>query len=199
MTNYQLTIELGNGSFSAIDDDLTALQTLFSRMGGEGSLVDLVKQNVGDLGKAATLSVQTQTSTTGNRATAQNQTASKSHASPVNDPWDDDVSGTQTARPSDEGDPWATDDPTETPAGAGGSRRSGGNAADASGLVKTKDDFGRTWTVGLPDAPICDCGEPAAKCNGRAQRTNKPYTVWKCAKATGSDWQDKCEFSEFPN
>lgn len=75
--------------------------------------------------------------------------------------------------------------------------KAAGSDAELSALTET-DRFGRQWTTGLPDAPDCDCGEPAARLKAKSQ-AGKPYTVFKCAKgAPGGDWREKCEYSEFP-
>jgi hypothetical protein len=103
------------------------------------------------------------------------------------DPWADD-GGEST----DGEDPWADD----SYAAPGSSQRPAQNAADPKTTI---DKFKRQWTVGLPDAPNCGCGIPAARVRGKSQSTGKPYTMWKCAKAPTEQWSSKCNFSEFPN
>lgn len=68
----------------------------------------------------------------------------------------------------------------------------------AGGGNRERDKFGRTWEIGLADAPECFCAEPAARVHAKSQKGNW-YTVWKCAKGSPSgDWRSRCEFSEFP-
>jgi hypothetical protein len=67
------------------------------------------------------------------------------------------------------------------------------------GVTVTKDKFDREWTIGLEDAPECDCGIPAARMKAKAQKTGKWYTQWRCSKSAGSDYKNKCSYSEFPN
>jgi hypothetical protein len=134
------------------------------------------------------------------------------------------ASGTRTAPPSD---PWATDRDeypgeasvareTLTGPGGGGSDPWGSGTGGATqtrqrpalpartaparndGITVTKDKFGGEWTIGLGEAPDCDCGEPAARLK-TTSKAGKHYTVWRCAKATGDAWRDKCSFSQFPS
>lgn len=124
------------------------------------------------------------------------RTARRSDEGPA-DPWASGGDAQPDSEPTD-GDPWGEDNP---PAPRGRQRstqgRSGGNSGGRPHVEK--DRFDREWTTGLPDAPDCNCGEPAARCKAKSQ-AGKWYTTWKCAKgAPGGDWQSKCEFSEFPN
>jgi hypothetical protein len=67
----------------------------------------------------------------------------------------------------------------------------------SDGDVKTvKTSFGiQTWRF-PPDAPECDCGELAGL-KGATSRAGKPYKAWCCAKASGDDWRNKCDYNEF--
>ena len=61
------------------------------------------------------------------------------------------------------------------------------------------DRFGREWTMGLPDAPSCYHGAPAARVKAKSQKGNW-YTVWLCAKgASTTDFREKCEFKKYPD
>jgi hypothetical protein len=62
------------------------------------------------------------------------------------------------------------------------------------------DRFGRVWTINLPNAPECDCGEPAAQMKAKSQKTGSDYVQWRCAKeAPGGDFHTKCAWKKFPN
>jgi hypothetical protein len=155
--------------------------------------------------------------------TAGAEPASNGHGASTATGSADSAAGTRTAPHSD---PWATEReeyPGEasvarealTGPGGGdadpwGSGNGGGTqtqqrsapaqpqASGGGGITVTKDKFGGEYTLGLPEAPGCDCGEPAARLKTKS-KAGKFYTVWRCAKAAGSDWRDKCAFSEFPN
>jgi hypothetical protein len=102
--------------------------------------------------------------------------------------------------PSD-GDPWGED----TADGPRGSQRPAEGRAQGAerpargrgGTETTSDKFGREFTTGLPEAPDCECGQPAARMKAKGRDSGKWYTKWVCAKAVGSDYRDKCGYSEF--
>lgn len=116
---------------------------------------------------------------------------------------------TQPAEVSgEEADPWSPAGSREardaTIAGPAGSRAARpaasaatGSRAGTDGDVRTvKTKFGvQTWRF-PPDAPRCDCGEPAGL-KAAVSQSGKPYKAWNCAKAAGDDWRDKCDFNEF--
>lgn len=104
----------------------------------------------------------------------------------ADDPWGDD----EPAQEPPEDDPWADESEPSRPA----QRRT-----EAASPSTTTDRFGRVWTLGLPEAPNCHCGIPAARLKAKSKSSGNKYTVWKCAKAQGQDWRDKCDFSEFPD
>jgi hypothetical protein len=110
---------------------------------------------------------------------------------PDDDPWADEGGDV---------DPWDEPErPTKPAPERHGSAPGGNRAKRDAGKGVLKDNFGRIWTLNLPEAPDCDCGEPAGKMVGTSQSSGKRYTVWRCAKdAPGGNFRDKCEFSEFP-
>lgn len=97
-------------------------------------------------------------------------------------------------------DPWDEPErPTKPTPERHGSAPGGNRAPRDQSKGQLRDNFGRLWTLNLPDAPLCECGDPAGKMVGTSQSTGKRYTVWRCAKdAPGGNFRDKCEFSEFP-
>jgi hypothetical protein len=102
--------------------------------------------------------------------------------------------------PSD-GDPWGEDtasDPNgrERPA-QGRAQGAERPARGRGGTETTSDKFGREFTTGLPEAPDCECGQSAARMKAKGRDSGKWYTKWVCAKAVGSDYRDKCGYSEF--
>src|SRR5487761_528555 len=83
-------------------------------------------------------------------------------------------------------DPWMNGSPDPDP----------DPKAPAQPEVK-RDKFGRTWKLNLDNAPVCDCGEPAAQMRAKSQKGNY-YTMWKCAHgAPDGDWRNRCEYGEF--
>lgn len=128
-----------------------------------------------------------------------------------NDPGQDPGDAAQAAD-TGPADPWAGDSGDEdlwgTPAQSRAPKGSPARThrrADPSpssphpNITTSTDRFDRQWTLGLPEAPDCHCGDPAARVKGKSQ-AGKPYTAYKCAKgAPDGNWQDKCDFSEFPN
>jgi hypothetical protein len=109
------------------------------------------------------------------------------------------VTGSTKTQSRRQSDPWGApiedDEPEERPR----QRRSAPRDDDEGGVTVTKDKFNREWTIGLEDAPDCACGIPAARMKAKAQKTGKWYTQWRCSKAAGSDYKNKCSYSEFPD
>ena len=137
------------------------------------------------------------------------RTARRSDDSPA-DPWAsdrDDYPGeaavarrTLTSSKPTDSDPWGEDTHDE-PQGRQRTTQSHTRSHPddgATGITTTRDKFEREWTIGLPEAPECDCPAPAARVKAKSQ-AGKWYTTWKCAKGAGSDYRDKCSFSEFPD
>jgi hypothetical protein len=109
------------------------------------------------------------------------------------------LTGTKKTQSKRSGDPWGSNDTDDDPEPPKRPTRSRAEADEDDGPVTTRDKFKREFTVGLPDAPDCDCGEPAARVKAKS-KVGKWYTTFKCAKsAPGGDWRSKCDFSEFPD
>lgn len=54
------------------------------------------------------------------------------------------------------------------------------------------------WTFNSGNAPMCECGIPAAFQKGKTN--NKEWSRWTCSRSApdGTDnWKHKCDFSEF--
>lgn len=189
---YTMKFDLGGMEFTMSADVLEELREEYEHFGGSPeSFLKRVEATVADIesGKAdfrATVETAAEP-----RADGQRAGGSRSG-------WDDPAySSRKPAEGSDPDDPWNSATPADRPS-RGRSEPSRGNSDDEP-YTKT-DKFGRQWTLDLPDAPMCDCGEPAARLKAKARQSGKPYTVFKCAKgAPDGDWQSKCEFSEFPN
>lgn len=90
-------------------------------------------------------------------------------------------------------DPWADDTPAEPAKPARGS--GGRQKAAQSGRKTVTDDRGKKWTFGIPGAPECEHGEPAAEVS--AVKNGKRWKAWACAKGYGDDWRDKCDLFDF--
>jgi hypothetical protein len=57
-----------------------------------------------------------------------------------------------------------------------------------------KGDF--VYQLGLNNAPTCNCGDVAARLTA-PKKAGGTYTKWTCAKDSGSDWKEKCDFSQW--
>jgi len=121
-------------------------------------------------------------------------------------PWEGDDEGAESDSAADEDDPWASSSSGRSKPRQGRSGRSSGGSGRSSsrsgGKVVDKQSpngFNR-WELGLDDAPDCDCDEPAGKCSGwkgKDEPKGKPdWVAWRCAKAAGRNWKDKCDFFE---
>jgi hypothetical protein len=96
-----------------------------------------------------------------------------------------------------QGDPWGGEWPDtppddETPPSGASGPPGGGSGGGRSGTVT--DNKGRAWSFGLPEAPDCQCGEPAVMVKGKTN--GKPWTQYRCAKDF-DDYKNKCNFSQF--
>lgn len=100
----------------------------------------------------------------------------------------------QGAPRTPQSDPWdepATDAPASRPAAAQAS-----SARPAARTVTVTTAKGKQqWTLGADRAPECACGEPAAYVVGATN--GKTWKRWACAKGSGDDWRNKCDFSEW--
>jgi len=92
-----------------------------------------------------------------------------------------------------ETDPWASTSNTTR-----AESTTGGNTSTDIAPVIITDKWNNRYTLGLPNAPNCDCGVKAAKVNATSKRGNA-YVVWRCAKKSGASYRDACEFSEYPD
>jgi hypothetical protein len=144
---------------------------------------------------------------TSNSSPASNGQSNGQNA-PIAKRWEEPAATTQTALRSD---PWAADRndyPGEASIARQALTRSGrpgddpwntaGAPASSNGITITRDKFGGEWATGVPGAPDCNCGQPAARLKTKS-KAGKLYSVWRCAKAAGDEWPSKCSFSEFPS
>lgn len=109
----------------------------------------------------------------------------------------------ETASDDTAADPWADDEEAEEKPAAKPKARTKPKPKPAPAdddeepnIYKETDNFGNVYTMGLPEAPECLCGDPAAKVRAKA-RSGKMYNAWRCAKGVGDDWKSKCTYSEF--
>jgi hypothetical protein len=202
-----LSYTLADGAALDVEaDSWDELLEQYAKMGGRNAwLLDQIKSVVADVesnGGAAQA-----TSILGGAVIAQEEAASSAPSTPDARSAEPETaaSGTPTALPSS--DPWAASAPEEDaqwPGEASVAREAitkpqaaaAPTASSSAGLSKTTDKFGREFTMGLPDAPSCLCGLPAARMKAKSQK-GKWYTQWKCSKANGENWRQKCDFSEF--
>lgn len=186
--SLSFTFPVGSGELTVTAENPRDLVSQFEAIKGDGG--DLISSIKVGVGKSTTVPPTVQ-AVSGNLADGPKASSPGESATPA-DPWSDDAaSTTQTASPSD---PWADEDPTSY---APANQTSQSGASANASVTSTTDKFGRKYTFGLPEAPPCACGVPAAKMNAKAKATNKPYAKWLCAKAAGTDWKNKCDFDDF--
>lgn len=99
----------------------------------------------------------------------------------------------QSAPRAPDADPWdepAGDAPPSRPA------TTQARSAPAARTVTVTTAKGKQqWTLGANDAPDCLCSEPAAYVVGATN--GKTWKRYACAKGSGDDWRNKCDFSEW--
>lgn len=217
---YAVTLDLGGLKVTASGDTIDEMMNHFKQMGGDPDLLAAAlkdeapnwqphPQNVfvagGELDRR-------EPDLDAAEAVVRNRMSDAEPAPDVEpaDPWrrGSTRSPQSDSADSDQVDPWSGK-PTSQKAAAAttGSRRgtSGPPASDdAAGVWTKKDKWDNAWTFGLPEAPNCFCGDPAARKKGvsgpNSRKPGTPYTVYQCAKAgPDGDWRDKCDFSEFPS
>ena len=216
--NIQLEIE---------EPNFIDLLNLFEKMGGDKDwLVNTAKASVaaslhGEAARVITRSlggnvkedVQEQGASPAARsatgANGRGSTAGSGQTAPRSDPWASDqeypgeasvARDTLTSSRPRNDDPWGTEIPEESTEERQQRPSQGRTRPAPAGAGNTeKDKWGNEWTLGLTDAPECDCYETAARVKAKS-KAGKWYTVFRCAKGgPGGDWKSKCEFSEFPN
>lgn len=202
---YSIEFTVGNTKFTMAEDSIDELMEDYEHAGGDAKWYLSEVEDV----IASSREVHSNPAPTTNRG---RQSANDDAGPWGEDPgsWDDEAApggGPQAAsKPPARQDPWDGTEVEDKPARrrsapSRGNQRPSRPAQDDSAtgdVEQSTDKFGRVWTVGLPDAPTCHCGEPAARMKAKSQKGNK-YTKFKCAKgAPGGDWQDKCDFDEFP-
>lgn len=192
---YSITWEVDPGVFFRIDSStVKELATEVDKLGGSfAELKDRIKSVLSgetptpsaELGAAIREAARSDEPPTTDSAVP----SASAEGGPANaDPW-------AAVERAAEDDPWGEPaDPTETQSAS--SEKS--SQKPASSLNVIRDSFGREWTLNLPDAPMCECGQPAAKMKAKAKSSGKRYTKWRCAKAAGDDWNKKCDFDEWP-
>lgn len=216
---YSIKLDLGGLEFTVSSDTVDGLMEEYSQLEGDPTWFLSRVQEVVPLIQRGDY-VQTVSHALGGTVVSDKV---DEEASGVNDggAWDRYIED-GPAQPSDGSggrqhtDPW-DDEPVEAKPAQRRSAPSRGNtntrpsrpepdAKAADNVYTEKDKFGREWTIGLPDAPLCECPDPEpaarmkAKAGPNAKNPGKPYTKWKCAKgAPGGDWRSKCELDEFPS
>lgn len=196
---YSLRFVVGGFDFTVAENTIDDLLEQYGQMGGDPKwLLTQVQSIVPDL----EISVDLHNSRR-DEANAEADSEAKAEAdSASSSAWDNDGPWSRRKPSGDKErrDPWDDAPVDEKPA----VRRTAPSRGNSEDTYTKTDSFGRQWTLGLPDAPTCDCGEPAARMKGKAgpqsRNPGKPYTVFKCAKgAPDGDWRSKCDFSEFPS
>lgn len=107
-----------------------------------------------------------------------------------------EVVGTSNATAPPDDDPWSTSDPGTRNASTGNSGPPRGSSAP-SGVFQVNTPKGvQTWTLGLANAPVCLCGQPAAHIQGSTN--GRAWARYGCAKGKDKDtYRSKCDFSQW--
>lgn len=197
MAQYGFSVALAPGiKFNLTADTVDELLTEYEQVKGNGSwlteqimsMIPATEQGegVGALSEALV-------------GTVQAELASPSEDVPADEP--------ETA--SERVDPWSGEKVRETPRNRSASRSAPSRATSrhpASTPASTnspvevlQDRWGGKWTIGLPEAPNCDHGQPAAL-KDWTSRSGKRTKAYKCANgAPGGDFNDQCEFFDYVN
>jgi hypothetical protein len=191
---FSVEVDLGGIKFSATEDTVEALLKQYEQMKGDsGWLLRKVQETIplAEAGQA------TMVVTHHPDLDAAENTQGGIDAWAQDGPWNA-TGSTQSAQKVDPWDntPVADNRPSQTRSAP---QRQSAQPSGGSGAQTETDRFGREWTTGLPDAPACKHGDPAARLKAKSQK-GKPYTVWACAKgAPSGDYRNKCDFWEYPN
>jgi hypothetical protein len=194
---YYVQFPVGGLTFGASADSVEELLEHFGKMGGDSKwlLKEVMSVAPGLDSASAPVNVTTRSAEPDLDA-AENLGKDEADAWSQNGPWG---GGSQTDSKPQKRDPW-TQEPVEDSRPA--QRRSAPSRATSDGGSQGAevivDRFGREFALGLPEAPNCDHGEPAARMKAKSQ-AGKRYTQWVCAKAAGDDYKQKCDFKEWPN
>ena len=74
-------------------------------------------------------------------------------------------------------------------------------APPAPGQYQGNGRYGpQTISIGVPNAPVCEHGLPAAYVVGKKQN-GQDFTVYRCSAVAlpGDGWKNKCQFSQYVN
>lgn len=195
---YTINVKLGGVQFGIIEETYEDALAEFAALGGNA---DLLGKMIPDAFESV-LEGPTEPARSARPAPTRSSKPASEDADWNSDgPW----SGSEGSAKPERTDPWddepvADSKPARTRSGPSRGNSRPAQTEEAAGEVQNKvDKFGRTWTLGLPDAPNCHCGVPAARMKGKGRDSGKSYTKFKCAKgAPDGDWRDKCDYDEFP-
>jgi hypothetical protein len=211
---YRLSMNIDNNLHLEIEEPVFKdLISLFQRMGGDEKwLVNAARAAVARSLHGEAIGNLTRAGVHGTVIDEEeippSRNSSSGRKADTADPWSSDrndypgeasvARGALTGSGPADGDPWGQgtqDEPHERQRPAAGREQS--RESGARRTKTTTDKFGREFTMGLPEAPDCDCGIAAARMKAKGRDSGKWYSKWVCSKAVGSDYRDKCDFSEF--
>ena len=69
-------------------------------------------------------------------------------------------------------------------------------APTSNRVTKDTKNGPMVFELGLNNAPTCNHDQPAARLTA-PKKAGGTYTKWVCAKDAGSDWKEKCDFSQW--
>jgi hypothetical protein len=108
------------------------------------------------------------------------------------DPWPGEAAVVRAALTSNKTpaiDPWGAQEP--------GTVTSAPPPVNPAPIKTLTDTFGREFTIGLDNMPLCSHGKPAAKMTALSKQKKK-YTAFVCAKKA-DDFRNACKFQEYPD
>lgn len=187
---FSVEVDLGGIKFTATEDTVEALLAQYEQMKGDsGWLLKKVQETVplAEAGKASTFVSYNpdldaaESAQDPQDAWAQdgpwNAAGSTQSAQKV-DPWDN--------TPVSDNKPSQTRSAPQRPA-----------QQPSQGASRDVDKYGRVWTRGLPDAPLCNCGLPTVRMDAKSGPTSKkpgtPYSKFRCDNPNNG-----CGYDEFP-
>lgn len=179
------------------------LTDLVTKLGGDGKEVaDQVKLALSDPTQFVVVPRALVSEIQGTDSASGATTTTTSAGDSPSDPWAD-----EPTEPDDD-DPWAEPAASPTKARTTSSPSSAkpsaastsSQSSDEINYVNT-DRFGRKFHHGLPEAPQCDHGEPAAKMTAKKKSGKGNYSKWVCDKVNNKadEWRDKCDFEDWAN
>jgi hypothetical protein len=202
---YSVSLDLGGVTVTVSGDTVDEMVGEYKMMGGDASLlVETMRTSVANWQPGSSRFVHV----TGGQLDVPDpatvdavRTVREAVASIPDDPWADDAPGGSgsPAAESEDVDPWKGTPVAHKTAQRRTASSGGTSRPQGAGTYEKEDKWGNPWMFNLPDAPMCECGERAARFTGVGRTSGKEYTKFKCAKGgPDGDFHNKCGYDEWP-